>query len=59
MFKPIAIQERLRREEAKNKQLSGELQKTKEQLREAEDALLQAVILMEEQNAGEAIREED
>ena len=41
MFKPITMQERLRREEAKNRKLLGELQETREQLKEAEDALLE------------------
>ena len=41
MFKPITMQERLRREEAKNRKLLGELQETREQLKGAEDALLE------------------
>ena len=41
MFKPITMQERLRREEAKNRKLLGELQETRELLKEAEEALLE------------------
>lgn len=58
MFKPITMQERLRREEAKNKQLSGELQKTKELLKEAEDALLEMADIVGGED-GEDIPTED
>lgn len=50
MFKQLTIQDRLLQEEAKNKALNAELQLTKEYLKEAEDALLEMAILLEEQN---------
>lgn len=58
MFKPITIQERLRREEAKNRELLGELQETREQLKEAEDALLEVAGIIGGED-GENIPEKD
>ena len=58
MFKPITIQERLRREEAKNRKLLGELQETKELLKEAEDALLEMADIVGGED-GEDIPTED
>jgi len=50
MFKQLTIKDRLLEEEAKNKALNAELQETKQYLKEAEDALLEMAILLEEQN---------
>lgn len=50
MFKQLTTQDRLLQEEAKNKALDAELQETKQHLKEAEDALLEIAILMEEKN---------
>lgn len=58
MFKPITMQERLRREEAKNRKLLGELQETREQLKEAEEALLEMADIIGGEN-GENIPEKD
>ena len=58
MFKPITIQERLKREEAKNRELLGELQRTKELLKEAEDALLEMADIIGGED-GEDIPTED
>ena len=58
MFKPITMQERLRREEAKNRKLLGELQETREQLKEAEEALLEMADIIGGEN-GENLPEKD
>ena len=58
MFKPITMQERLRREEAKNRELLGELQETKELLKEAEEALLEMADIIGGEN-GENIPAEN
>ncbi len=58
MFKPITMQERLRREEAKNRKLLGELQETREQLKGAEDALLEVAGIIGGED-GEDIPTED
>lgn len=58
MFKPVTIQEKLMREEARNRQLAVELQETKELLKEAEDALLEVAEIIGGEN-GENIPEKD
>ncbi len=58
MFKQLTIQDRLLQEEAKNKALNAELQETREQLKEAEDALLEVAGIIGGED-GEDIPTED
>lgn len=57
-FKRITDEEKLLREEARNKQLNAELQNTKKLLKEAEDALLEMADIVGGED-GEDIPTED